>query len=280
MKEADLLVRHLGGDLSLIQEIKNIRAQQEALPTDHPARIFGEDVEAQASKRSLDDDMDIYNAKKQKLLAEIEAEKQRTLAAIKADVVVSHATFTEKIAERLSSGNPAPATLQIVLQMRHTLTAQLASMAESITARQTALPGPQHGLSALAQAQRLTVQMFASQRGVPAKQQTEKTMGDVGKAAGQIWAIEQRLTQVEQLADGSWILVRYVGSTMRGRDSKVQEAWEPEWTDETFSQKRIKYSSAYRGGMEQTNRAPRDTWTYPKELGSVVLADAFSRCKL
>ncbi|KAK9860328.1 hypothetical protein WJX84_006176, partial [Apatococcus fuscideae] len=137
MKEADLLVRHLGGDLSLIQEIKDIRAQQEGLPADHPARIFGEDVEARASKRSLDDDLDIYNAKKQKLLAEIEAEKQRTLAAVKADVV-------------------------------------------------------------------------------------------------------------EQLVDGSWILVRYVGSTMRERDSKVQEAWEPEWTDETFSQKRIKYSGAYR----------------------------------
>lgn len=272
-----MLVRHLGGDLSLIEEIKDIRAQQEALPADHPARIFGEDVEARASKRSLDDDVEVYDAKKQKLLAEIKAET----ATIKTSMVVSHAAFLDSLSMTMSTGSIAPATMQIVLQMRHTLTAQLASMAETVMGVPATLTAqPQQGLSALAQAQRMTVQMFASQRGVPAAQQTEKTMGDVGKQAGHIWAIERRLTQVEQLADGSWILVRYTGSTMRERDSKVQEAWEPEWTDETFSQKRIKYSSAYRGGMEQTDRAPRDTWTYPRELGLEVLGDAFARCNL
>lgn len=44
--EAEVLVRYLGGDLSLIQEIQGIRKAQEQLPADHPARIFGEQVEA------------------------------------------------------------------------------------------------------------------------------------------------------------------------------------------------------------------------------------------
>ncbi len=51
--EADVLVRYLGGDLSLIAEIQGIRKAQQQLPEDHPMRMFGEDVEA--SKKGLAD---------------------------------------------------------------------------------------------------------------------------------------------------------------------------------------------------------------------------------
>lgn len=87
--------------------------------------------EVRAPKRSLDEDFDIYNAKKQKLLAEIEADKRRTLAGIDSDKQRTLADMAVIITERLSQGNQLPATLQIVLQLRHTLTAQLASMAEA-----------------------------------------------------------------------------------------------------------------------------------------------------
>ena len=43
--EADVLVRYLGGDLTLIGEVQGIREAQRQLPADHPARIFGEHVE-------------------------------------------------------------------------------------------------------------------------------------------------------------------------------------------------------------------------------------------
>ncbi len=92
--------------------------------------------------------------------------------------------------------------------------------------------------------------------------------------------IERRLEQVEQRADGKWALVRYTGATMRDRRGKAEEEWEPDWTDEVLATKRIKYSSAYRGGMEQTEAAPRDTWTYPGNLGSEVLEEAFVRCRV
>ena len=42
---ADLLVRYLGGDITLIGEIYENRQIQERLPPEHPARIFGETVE-------------------------------------------------------------------------------------------------------------------------------------------------------------------------------------------------------------------------------------------
>jgi len=44
-KAADVLVRYLGGDPSLVPEIAQNRAAQEMLPESHPARIFGETVE-------------------------------------------------------------------------------------------------------------------------------------------------------------------------------------------------------------------------------------------
>lgn len=46
--EADVLVRYLGGDLTLIGEVQGISEAQRQLPADHPARIFGEHVEATA----------------------------------------------------------------------------------------------------------------------------------------------------------------------------------------------------------------------------------------
>ena len=50
---ADVLVRYLGGDATLVAEILANRAAQEALPAEAPARIFGEDVEARAAGQGL-----------------------------------------------------------------------------------------------------------------------------------------------------------------------------------------------------------------------------------
>ncbi|KAK9830713.1 hypothetical protein WJX74_003840 [Apatococcus lobatus] len=45
-KGADIVVRYLGGDESLIAEIEQNRVVQANLPDSNPARLFGEDVEA------------------------------------------------------------------------------------------------------------------------------------------------------------------------------------------------------------------------------------------
>ncbi len=43
---ADVIVRYLGGDLTLVQEIQHNRSVQENISEDHPARFFGQDVES------------------------------------------------------------------------------------------------------------------------------------------------------------------------------------------------------------------------------------------
>ena len=48
---ASVVVRYLGGDLSLIEEIAQNRLVQEQLPDSHPARLFGQAVESEVVKR-------------------------------------------------------------------------------------------------------------------------------------------------------------------------------------------------------------------------------------
>ena len=41
---ASVMVRFLGGDLSLVDELAEIHLAQKNLPEDHPARLFGQTV--------------------------------------------------------------------------------------------------------------------------------------------------------------------------------------------------------------------------------------------
>ena len=52
---ASVLVRYLGGDPTLAEEIALNRLAQETLPESHPMRIFGETVEAEALERKRED---------------------------------------------------------------------------------------------------------------------------------------------------------------------------------------------------------------------------------
>ena len=81
--EADVLVRYLGGDLSLIAEVQGIRQMQEDLPTNDPARIFGEEVEAQQQlPYSHQQMMEMQQAAK-------------TIVAIKEDIVITTKAVSE-----------------------------------------------------------------------------------------------------------------------------------------------------------------------------------------
>ena len=50
---ADIIVRYLGGDLTLIQEIAHNRNIQDHTPDDHPLRFFGQDVESRVLPQSV-----------------------------------------------------------------------------------------------------------------------------------------------------------------------------------------------------------------------------------
>jgi hypothetical protein len=52
---AEVMVRYLGGDQSLVQEIATNRLRQEDLSDDDPARLFGQAVESEAVKRKREE---------------------------------------------------------------------------------------------------------------------------------------------------------------------------------------------------------------------------------
>ena len=52
---ASVMVRYLGGDLSLVEEIATIRLKQEDMDADEPARLFGQAVESEAVKRKREE---------------------------------------------------------------------------------------------------------------------------------------------------------------------------------------------------------------------------------
>ena len=46
-----MIVRFLGGDMSLVEEVAANHLAQATLPDSHPARLFGQTVESEAAKR-------------------------------------------------------------------------------------------------------------------------------------------------------------------------------------------------------------------------------------
>ena len=114
----------LGGDLSLVDEIQHRHAQvagtaeEEFLLAD--ARAGSTQQTTMAYKRTLDDDDEVYAAKKQQLLGQIQQ-----------DTIKQHAQGSMSILDMLSAGNAPPATMHLLQTIRHNVTARLGSMIEN-----------------------------------------------------------------------------------------------------------------------------------------------------
>ena len=93
------------------------------------------------------------------------------------------------ILDMLSAGNAPPATMQLLQTIRHNVTARLGCMTENgmqgmlaIEAAPQQQDQQQQHLSINQQAQRWTVQMYASRLGLPAAACTASKLKDVGAA--------------------------------------------------------------------------------------------------
>ncbi|DBA67168.1 TPA: hypothetical protein ACH3X2_001486 [Trebouxia sp. C0005] len=162
---AETVCRLLGGDLTLVDEIQRRHAQvagtaeEEFLLANTQA---GSTQQAVSHKRCLDDDDEVYAARKQQVLRQI---SQQTIR--------EHAQGSMGILDLLSTGNTPPATLQLLQTIRHNVTARLGSMIESnmqgmlaIEAAPQQQQQQQQELSINQQAQRWTVQMYANKLGL------------------------------------------------------------------------------------------------------------------
>ncbi len=112
-KGAETVCRILGGDLTLVDEIQHRHAQvagtaeEEFLLADAQG---GNTQQPVSHKRCLDDDDEVYAAKKQQVLRQI---RQET-AGTELTFMKQHAQGSMSILDMLSTGNAAPATMQLL----------------------------------------------------------------------------------------------------------------------------------------------------------------------
>ena len=270
-KGAESVCRMLGGDLTLVDEIQ--RRHTQVAGTAEEGFLLADvqgPQQAISHKRTLEDDDEVYAAKKQQMLRQIKQES----AGTELTMIKQHAQGSMSILDMLSAGNAPPATMQLLQTIRHNVTARLGSMIEAGMQSMLAIEAaPQQELSINQQAQRWTVQMYANKLGLPAAASTAARLKTVGAGAAKIWTREKLLPTIEKSVDGSLSKVWFEP----GSNAPQRACFVPEEEPHLFAEARMKYSLAYKGGYEASDRANFDTWTYPAETGAQVLKEAFER---
>ena len=152
----------------------------------------------------------MYAAKKQQVLRQIKHEAAGTELAI----IKQHAQGSISILDMLSAGNAPPATMQLLQTIRHNVTERLGSMIENGMQGMLAIeaapqqPQQQH-LSITQQAQRWTLQMYASRLPLPAVACTASNLKDVGAAANKIWCRARLLPSIERQSNASLVKTQF-----------------------------------------------------------------------
>ncbi|KAL3143130.1 hypothetical protein ABBQ38_003399 [Trebouxia sp. C0009 RCD-2024] len=265
-KGAESVCRMLGGDLTLVDEIQ--RRHTEVAGTAEEEFLLADAQDSPqpvtSHKRCLDDDDEVYAARKQQILGQI---SQQTIK--------EHAQGSMSILDMLSAGNAPPATMQLLQTIRHNVTARLGSMIETGIQGMLAIEAPQQQeqLSINQQAQRWTVQMYASRLGLPAAACTANKLKDVGAVASKIWCKERLLPSIEKQSDGTLARVQFQPSS----NVAERDVFLPEQDPHLLAEARMKYSLAYKGGYEAADSSNYDVWTYPAQTGAEVLKEAFER---
>ena len=196
-KGAETICRILGGDLTLVDEIQ--RRHTQVAGTAEEGFLLADvqgPQQAISHKRTLEDDDEVYAAKKQQMLRQIKQES----AGTELTMIKQHAQGSMSILDMLSAGNAPPATMQLLQTIRHNVTARLGSMIEAGMQSMLAIEAaPQQELSINQQAQRWTVQMYANKLGLPAAACTAARLKTVGAGAGSAFIQSVLSHVIEQL---------------------------------------------------------------------------------
>ena len=115
--------------------------------------------------------------------------------------------------------------------------------------------------------------MYASKMKLPAAVCTADKLKAVGAAAAKIWNRERLLPTIEKRSYGSLFRVWFEP----GSHTSENAVFVPKEEPHLFAEARMKYSLAYKGGFEASDRANFDTWTYPARTGAEVLHEAFRK---
>jgi hypothetical protein len=293
-KFADTLVRYLGGDETLIAEIRSIRQAQEQLPDGHPLRLFGQTVEAERAPERDDADEVQRALKRQKVHNELAQAIQRG-KQIEADDEAEAARHDAEISTiRLQDCEQTVEAKRRILEILSTGTGS--AMPPALTGM---LSAARHNLAsqALAQVAALSEDVaFGSQGGplaiqaAPAPVATAKrvTVQEVGR---DVLRLRPRdMTSAQLFKVGHAVAARWLNTPGNGSlDQKSQDQWERTYKDgpvvkresvrevtpDMLATHRIKFSQAYLGANEVGMGQAFDVWTYPACQAQEMIQRAF-----
>ena len=287
IRGAGIVVRALGGDETLVAEIRQNAAAQVSIPAEHPMQLFGETVEAAKPKRSLDDDEDLYVVRKKRVMMEEErqlVEANQSLMATRIQGWKGLLQGLEGLFAQLSD-HAVPGALQNILVCRTNTTNKLLSAAGALVDQASAEHGAPLAITA-APAQpaagsmlsRVTVLDVGRELRLSAAQLKDTALCKVGLKARDLW-FAQGGADLEMKAAGGWMRTEYSNGTKMPSSfvkwTSKSESIEPEWTSELLNTHRIKYSCAFAGAHELGLSKAHNTWTYPVSTGKQMLLQAF-----
>ncbi|GAQ92648.1 hypothetical protein KFL_010830045 [Klebsormidium nitens] len=283
-KFADTLVRYLGGDETLIGEIRSIRDAQERLPEDHPLRIFGQTVEVERGTEPADPDCDVQRAlKRQKLQNELDEEIERgkkNVRAIKLQDCRETVQAKGEIIEILLAGSAAglptpPALLGMLNAARHNFASQAIAQLSALTG--DVASGSQGGPPALpapaapaATAQRVTVlEVGRDVLRLKSDRLVSSHLSKVGLAVGKRWMSISGNGSLDQNGQNEW-------ERTYKEDAIVRKEAVHAITPDMLARHRIRFSQAYLGTNEVGAGQTFNVWTYPKDGAEELIKDAFA----
>jgi hypothetical protein len=294
-KFADTLVRYLGGDETLIAEIRSIREAQEQLPGGHPLRIFGQTVEAERAPEREEPDEAQRALKRQKVQNELaqaiqrgkqieaegEAELERNVRAIKLQDCDQTVEAKHRILEILSAGTGSamPPALD------GTLNAARDNFASQALAQLTVISGDvasgsqsgplaiQAAPAPVATAKRVTIQEVARDvLRLRSGDMTSAHLSKVGHTVATRWLNTPGNGSLDHKSQNQWKRTYKDGAVVK-RES-VREV-----TPDILATYRIKFSQAYLGANEVGMGQAFDVWTYPQQQAQEMIERAFASVK-
>jgi hypothetical protein len=246
---ARIVVRYLGGDETLVSAIRKNRRAREALPEEHPARIFGQAVESEADKREREADEAIERQlKREKLQNELKKEVARG-QTIRLQAVHELATSSRRLLDTLGAGDPPPATLQMLKAAQHNFSTKTLAVMGRLMGSD---PAPVKERAPPVFGAHVTVQEVGRNvLGLRGMDMNTNRLSLVGRIVGVNWtALPGRGSLVT--ADGK----TWKRTTKEAKDEPITGPL----TEEHLRNTRIKYSSAYLGSKEAGASQVHDVW--------------------
>jgi hypothetical protein len=285
-KCADIIVRYLGGDETLIAEIRRIRDVQEQLPSDHPLRVFGEEVEARAAPVVEDEDQRAL--KHQRVLNEMELDKAKhanEMARLRMQSSQELVEGSKRLLDTLADGFAPPALTGLLNAARHNLATRCLSVmgvGESVTT-----DAPLGNM--VAAIRRVTVQEFGRDvLGLAGNDLSTSRLSSVGSKLGRLWKGSPGKGEIMSIPSESsekrWKRTHWENGTngangtngTNGTIGTTQTAvLEGDLDQAAMASNRIKFSATYLGTNEIGNGQAYDVWTYQLDQVDAMMREAF-----